>query len=116
MSYWILPKSGIPISCTTVQRMPLNEFSRDEVQKQIAEYESGLEKRLKAASAQLSTHPNPENMPQSHVFSLDKEDIEFIEEFMPVRNNDDVPTSSRGQCRGYARSLCTDGIHPTKSC
>ena len=91
MSYWILPKSRILISCTTVQRMPLNEFSRDEIQKQIAEYESGLEKRLEAVSAQLSTHPNPENMPQSHLLSLENEDAEFIEEFMRVQNNDDVP-------------------------
>ena len=91
MTYWILPKSGIPISCTTVQRMPLNEFSRDEIQKQIAEYESGLEKRLQAVSAQLSTHPDPENMPQSHVLSLENEDTKFIEEFMRVRNNEDVP-------------------------
>ena len=57
--------------------MPLNEFSRDEIQKQIAEYESGLEK--------------PGNMPQSHVLSLENEDTEFIEEVMRVRNNDDVP-------------------------
>ena len=71
--------------------MPLNEFSRDEIQKQIAEYESGLEKRLEAASAQLSTHPDPGNMPQSDVLSLENEDTEFIEEFMRVRNNDDVP-------------------------
>ena len=71
--------------------MPLNEFSRDEIQKQTAEHESGLEKRLEAASAQLSTHPNPENMPQSHVLSPDNEDTEFIEEFMRVWNNDDVP-------------------------
>ena len=79
------------MSCTTVQQMPLNEFSRDEIQKRIAEYESGLEKRLEAVSAQLSTHPAPENMPQSHVLSLENEDTEFIEEFMRVRNNDDVP-------------------------
>ena len=91
MSYWILPKSGIPISCTTVQRMPLNEFSRDEIQKQIAEYESGLEKRLEAVSVQPSTHPDPENMPQSHVLSLENEDTEFIEELMWVWNNDNVP-------------------------
>ena len=91
MSYWILPKSGILISCATVQWMPLNEFSRDEIQKQIAEYESGLEKRLESVSAQLSTHPNPENMPQSHLLSLENEDSEFIEEFMRVQNNDDVP-------------------------
>ena len=84
MSYWILPKSGIPISCTTVQRMPLNEFSQDEIQRQIAEYESGLEKRLEAASAQLSTHPDPGNMPQSHVISLENEDADFTKEFMRV--------------------------------
>ena len=30
-------------------------------------------------------------MPQSHVLSLENEDTEFIEEFMRVRNNDDVP-------------------------
>ena len=73
--------------------MPLNEFSRDKIQKQIAEYKSGLEKQLEAASAQLSTQPDPGNMPQSHVLSLENEDTEFIEEFMRARNNDDVPLS-----------------------
>ena len=71
--------------------MHLNEFSRDEIQKQIAEYESGLEKRLETVSAQLSTHPDPENMPRSPVLSLENEDTEFIDEFMRVQNNDDVP-------------------------
>lgn len=91
MSYWILPKSGIPISCTTVQRMPVDMFSKDETQKAIADYEKGLEKRLEAASADLSKHPQPENMPQSHIMSLDDEDPDFLEEFMRIRNNEDVP-------------------------
>ena len=30
-------------------------------------------------------------MPQNHILSLENEDNEFIEEFMRVRNNDDVP-------------------------
>ena len=64
--------------------MPLNELSQDEIQKQIAEYESGLEKQLEAVSAQLSTHLDPENMPQSHVLSLENKDTKFIEEFMWV--------------------------------
>ena len=38
MSYWILPESGIPISCTTVQRVTELELEKEENKERIKEF------------------------------------------------------------------------------
>ena len=39
MSYWILPSSGIPISCTTVQRLTELEKKTDEWISKMEQYD-----------------------------------------------------------------------------
>ena len=48
MSYWILPASGIPISCTTVQPMSHIDKQTDENKQRMIEFESEIKKKFDA--------------------------------------------------------------------
>ena len=89
MSYWILPESGIPISCTTVQRVTIMEKQTAEFQNKAKRFEEGLEPKWAAMSADLSsqiTDIEPRNL-----VSIHDEDPEFIREFTRVIDSGDVP-------------------------
>ena len=83
MSYWILPKSGRPVSCVTVQHVTYLEQQTDEFKIRMNDYTKGLEAKLKAKSAQLDLKPE-ENV---NVFDLNKEDQLFIDEYNRVIDN-----------------------------
>ena len=54
MSYWILPESGIAMSCTTVQRVTHLENQTDEYKKRMNDFQKGLEEKWQVESANVS--------------------------------------------------------------
>lgn len=50
ISYWVLPKSGIPISCSTVQKMTLLDQQTNDIKKQINTFDDGLEDKFQMIS------------------------------------------------------------------
>ena len=88
MTYWILPESGIPISCSTLQRLTYLEKQTDEWKRSMESYERGLEQKFNASTAPL--HRVEEKASLRHIIDLESEDQEFLEEFNRVINKDDV--------------------------
>ena len=98
MSYWILPESGIVMSCTTVQRLTNLEKQTDEYKKRMNDFQEALEGRWQVESANIPgkvTH----DIPASLILSLENEDDEFLDEFNRVikdsnlaESNDDGPS------------------------
>ena len=56
LSYWILPRSGIPISCSTVQRLTMLEQQTEETKQRMSTFDGGLDDKFNAISSQI-THP-----------------------------------------------------------
>jgi hypothetical protein len=79
MTYWILPKSGIPISCDTVQRVTNSEKETDEVKREMALWTASAIARLEATSANVER--GLEDVPQQAIFDLENEDEEFSKQF-----------------------------------
>jgi hypothetical protein len=52
--YWILPESGIAISCTTVQRVTHLEKQTGEYKKRMSDFQKKLEGKWKVESAKIS--------------------------------------------------------------
>ena len=44
MSYWVFPESGIPISCTTVQRLTIAEQQTDEWKERMMKFEQSVKR------------------------------------------------------------------------
>ena len=53
MSYWILPESGIPVSCTTVQRITNMEKQTDEYKEILKDFDVKLEHKWAIQSSDL---------------------------------------------------------------
>lgn len=89
MSYWILPSSGIPISCTTVQNLTYLEQQTDEWKRKMEAFSRGLDDKWKAQSAQL---PDPRlgERDQKRMLNIHLEDEDFLMEYNRVINNSDI--------------------------
>jgi PAS domain-containing protein len=90
MSYWILPISGIPISCTTVQRLTNLEKQTDAYRRRMDHYQTTLDERWAVESADISASLHKQDINPQNVLSLEDEDEEFLEEFKRVINNDEI--------------------------
>jgi hypothetical protein len=88
MSYWILPESGIPISCTTVQRLTNLERQANEWKANMLTFERGLEGKFQATSSDVVASTN--NIPGDKLLNLEREDPGFIEEFTRVIDNESI--------------------------
>ena len=88
MSYWILPCSGIPIACTTVQRITNLEQQQNTWQKRINEFNQRIEQTFNTTSTSVRVDPNI--IQQGKLLSLDDEDEEFIQEYSRVIDSEDV--------------------------
>ena len=89
MSYWILPESGIPISCITVQRITNAEIATDEIKAKLKIYDSKIDKKMKGKDID-----NGKEMGEQSAWnrlSLEEEDNNFIEEFNRVISDASVP-------------------------
>ena len=80
MSYWVLPESGIAMSCTTVQRVTHLEKQADEYKKQMNDFHQVLEGKWQVESANVSDIAIQDVL-ASMLLSLENEDEEFLDEF-----------------------------------
>ena len=85
MSYWILPISCRPISCTTVQRLTNVEKKTDDWKRQMDDFEEKVQERLKISDD--GTNHLPDEIRNWNSFSIIDEDPEFIEEWNRIINN-----------------------------
>lgn len=88
MTYWILPESGIPISCDTVQQVTEAEKQTDETREQMRIWTEKTRPILEAQSSDVQgtlrdVHPDK-------IFDLSTEEDEFAAEFQRVLNDPDV--------------------------
>ena len=93
MAYWILPESGIVLSCTTVQRITNLEKQTDSYKERMAEYQKALEKKWQVDSANLPDK-TLQDVPTAKILSLENEDEEFLAEFNRVIKGDDLTKSN----------------------
>ena len=68
MSYWILLESGIPVSCTTVQRIANLEKQTDEYKARMKDFDVKLEQKLVVKSSDLTEQI--QEVPQLSYFAL----------------------------------------------
>ena len=89
MSYWILPASGFPISCTTVQRVTELEKKTDEFKDKMNQFNANVESRI---GANVKSANIPQNellnrlLPES-IIDLEREDENFYDEFNKAIND-----------------------------
>ena len=78
MSYWVLPESGIAMSCTMVQRVTHLEKKTEEYKKRMNDFQQGLEVKWQVESANVSDRAI-QDIPASMLLSLENEDEEFLD-------------------------------------
>ena len=88
MSYWILPESGIPISCITVQQLMFLEKQTDEWKNRMEAYFRGLDDKLNAISTTIGQRNLPNS--NSNILDLDQEDKTFLDKYNQVIDNKDI--------------------------
>ena len=88
MSYWILPISGIPISCTTVQRLTEMEKQTDEWKRKMEAFTDAIETKL-GNSVKSATIPEKDllGIPQEFLSELESEDDKFYNLFTKSIND-----------------------------
>ena len=89
MSYWILPNSGIPISCVTVQKLTYLEQQTDVWKGRMDTFSRRLESKLNARSSLLPSINAPDV--HRHILDINGESQEFIDEYNRVIDNSIVP-------------------------
>ena len=75
ISYWILPESVIPVSCTTVQRITNLEKQTDEYKSGMEYSDVKLEQRWAVQSSDLKEQI--QKVPKTKLLCLEDEDEEF---------------------------------------
>jgi hypothetical protein len=88
MSYWILPKSGIPVSCTTVQRLTRLEQATREWGERMEAFDRGLVGKLSASPNSELFIPQTNDVPTLEVAG--NEDSAFVAEFGRVIDDPDL--------------------------
>lgn len=90
MSYWILPVSGIPISCMTVQRMTNLEKQTDENIARMADFEAAIKPKIKMNLDTVVLVPNdiPDDLTLE---TFENESNLFQTEFNRVIDDPDLP-------------------------
>ena len=108
MTYWILPKSAIPISCDSVQRATIAELNTTETKDEMTEFTRRVNARLQALTRAMNIGPE---VPAHRIFELENEDQEFIDDFN--RLIDDLKLhhvdkkSEQCQSMSYKAYFCT---------
>ena len=75
LTYWILPKSGIPISCDTVQHVTRAERETEEVKVSMENWTRAIQPIMEARSSVI-IEPEEQNL-----FDIDCEGEEFANKF-----------------------------------
>ena len=89
MSYWILPVSGIVISCTTVQRLTRSEKETDEWKARMSNYDTKISERLDVKNSDLTKQA--QGIDRWNKLSIADEDPEFLEELNRVISDSSIP-------------------------
>lgn len=85
MSYWLLPQSGIPVSCCTVQRLTNLEKQTDSYKKRMNDFQVSLERKWNVESADITHEVYGDDPTNSRdVLSLEHEDEQFRNEITRV--------------------------------
>ncbi|CAJ1933595.1 unnamed protein product [Cylindrotheca closterium] len=79
MTYWVLPKSGIPISVDTVQMVTNAEQQTDSVKQQMQRWTADVSKTVDAKSTYINW--GKEDIPHQMMFDFDDEDDKFMRNF-----------------------------------
>ena len=91
VSYWVLPKSGIPISRTTVQRVKHLETQTDANRKRFEHYDTAITERFHEVYTQEYFSEPSSDKPIMEIWKdLDDGDKEFQNEFARLFDNTDV--------------------------
>lgn len=77
MSYWILPKSGIPISASTVQRLTNDGRSSDETKRRMDEFEDKVKTVFDVQAAEITNRLH--DVETSKVIDHEDEDPDFFD-------------------------------------
>ena len=85
LSYWVLPESGIPTTCSTVQRVPNLERQTDATKEKQAKYTAAIEERFKSSII----HRTGEK-PDFTKYEEQDWDEDFFDEFKRVYSNPEV--------------------------
>ncbi|CAJ1965439.1 unnamed protein product [Cylindrotheca closterium] len=88
MTYWILPRSGRPISTDTVQNISETEKQTDVVKEQMAQWTTDVSKILDARTGDISW--GKDEIPPQLMFDLGLEDKEFKCNFNELIKAEDV--------------------------
>ena len=89
MSYWILPKSGIPISCVTVQPLSFVDQQTDENKERMRDFTEAIAPKMNApATVPLKATAS---FQRKNKINFDNEDEEFITEYNRVICDDSIP-------------------------
>ena len=89
MSYWILPVSGIPISCTSVQRLTNLEKQLDTYKRRMQAYDDTIQKKYDAPSSKIKL--DPDALQRGKMLDLQYEDEEFLNEYNRVIDDPKLP-------------------------
>ena len=94
MSYWILPASGLPISCNTVQHVTQLEMVTTEMKEKMKSFTVKVNRRSDSASA--DTTINTPNVNPSQILGLQYEDDDFLTEYNRVICSSNIPDVDDG--------------------
>ena len=87
--YWILPASGIIISCNTVQHITKLEMATTEMQDKMSAFTDKVNNRMNAASTEVNV--STQDINPNHIVGIEHEDEDFLSEYNRVINSSDLP-------------------------
>lgn len=89
MSYWVLPQSGIPISCDTVQRVTNAEKGTDVWKDRMRNFTAQLTAKFNATSAVIPLQDIKAE--RDRIIDINHEDDTFLTEFHRVIQDEGLP-------------------------
>jgi Reverse transcriptase (RNA-dependent DNA polymerase) len=87
MTYWILPDTGSPISCDSVQRVTNAELLTDNIKAMCLTYTETITPLMDAAAGIIP----PPAVPVYNLFDFQNEEQDFLTEFNRVVDDQDLP-------------------------
>ncbi len=110
MCYWILPKSGIPIARTTVQRLTSEEIARTTVRDELREFDKAISDKIgDSVSDEDAPDPVLGIVPQAH-FPQDEDDE--TDEFDPFEPEAIMPEADDFDVDAYDAYITAQVLLP----
>ena len=110
MSYWILPVSGRPISCVTVQRLTNSEMETDEWKSRMSFYNQQIAEKFNAKDTSLTSIIH--DVPDWNRLSVDEGDPEFDADFNRVISDGSVPDVEDPSVTNVTSEYTLDALDP----